>query len=130
MPRRIKTSHERSVVVVVEDDPAVLNSIAFALETEGFAVYAFPTGEAMMAVPSATGAACFVIDQKLPGLSGLDLCERLRGAGSAAPVLLITTQPSAATRARAMAGGVEIVEKPLLGDVLASKVRAAAERRT
>jgi FixJ family two-component response regulator len=126
MPRRTNTRNERSVVVV-DDDPAVLNSIAFALETEGFAVHAFPSGEAMLAVASATGAACFVLDQKLPGLSGLDLCDRLRAAGSAAPVLLITTQPSAATRARAMAGRVEIVEKPLLGDILASKVRAAVD---
>ena len=46
-----------------------------------------------------------------------------------APVLLMTTQPSAATQARAKAGGVEIVEKPLLGDTLTSKVRAAVSRR-
>ena len=56
MRRRIRTSHERSVVVVVEDDPAVLNSIAFALETEGFAVYAFPTGEAAHAATAPANA--------------------------------------------------------------------------
>jgi FixJ family two-component response regulator len=122
-------SAKRRSIVVVDDDPAVLNSIAFALETEGFAVRAFPTGEAMLAASSAPGATCFVLDQKLPGISGLDLFDRLRALGSTAPVLLMTTQPSAATQARAKAGGVEIVEKPLLGDTLTSKVRAAVSRR-
>jgi FixJ family two-component response regulator len=64
-----------------------------------------------------------VLDQKLPGMSGLDLLERLRAGGVTAPAVLITTHPSKETRARSRAAGVEIVEKPLLDDRLAEQIR-------
>jgi DNA-binding response OmpR family regulator len=63
-----------------------------------------------------------VLDQRLPGLSGLDLLERYRARGETSPAILITTNPSAATRERARTAGVEIVEKPLLGQGLTRRV--------
>ncbi len=104
-------------VVIVDDDAALLAALRFAFETEGLLVAAYPSGEAMLEQGDGA-AACYVLDYKLPGMSGLDLLERLRARGHAAPAVLITTNPSAATRARANRAGVTIVEKPLLGDTL------------
>lgn len=110
------------MLVLVDDDPAVLGALSFAFETEGFAVKAYPDAESLLAEDSPS-CDCYVLDQRLPGLSGLELLERLRAAGQSAPAVLITTHPSRDTCQRARTAGVEIVEKPLLGETLARHVR-------
>jgi hypothetical protein len=51
--------------------------------------------------------------------------ERLRGEGHEAPAILMTTNPKQATKARAAVMGVRILEKPILGDDLATAIRLA-----
>ncbi len=83
---------------------------------------------AMSGLPKPQGArhlgACnrLVVDQKMPGLSGLDLIAKLRDRRIAAPAILITGHPSM-LRQRAEKADVRIVEKPLPGDVLLAKIR-------
>jgi|ERR1051325_7952395 FixJ family two-component response regulator len=111
------------LVVVVDDDPAVRSSLVFSLEAEGISARAYETGaELLLAIPN---AACFIIDYKLPGMSGLDLLAELRRRQIGAPMILITTHPTAAVRARAAASGTVLIEKPLLGDALFQEVRSA-----
>jgi two-component system, LuxR family, response regulator FixJ len=115
--------------VLVDDDPALLHALSFAFETEGYDVRSFADAEALLADPKApAGSVCLVLDQRLPGMSGLALLAKLRAQNVAAPAILITTNPPSAVRREAEAAGVEIVEKPLLGADLADKVRAAVER--
>ncbi|GAM98187.1 response regulator receiver protein [alpha proteobacterium U9-1i] len=91
---------------------------------------AFADAEALLADPQSPHASlCFVLDQKLPGMSGLALLSALRARNVGAPAILITSNPTAILRREACAAGVEIVEKPLLDGVLATKVREAVERR-
>lgn len=104
-------------VVIVDDDAALLAAMRFAFEAEGLFVATYPSGEAMLAQDGGP-AACYVLDLRLPGMSGLDLLDRLRARGHLAPAALITSNPAKATRVRAAAAGVTIVEKPLLGDML------------
>jgi two-component system, LuxR family, response regulator FixJ len=66
---------------------------------------------------------CLVVDQRLPGLSGLNLVAELRDRQLRVPVILITSQPSRAVVAQADKAGVPIVEKPLLGNALLDKIR-------
>jgi len=118
-----KDNSTKPLVVIVDDDPAVRTSLAFLLETEGIAVRGYATGaELLTEVPP---AACFIIDYKLPGMSGLDLLAELRNRKIAAPAILITTHPSAAVRKRAATSGTALIEKPLLGDALFNEVRSA-----
>jgi two-component system, LuxR family, response regulator FixJ len=113
----------RPVVVVVDDDLAVRSSLAFSLRTEGIAVRTYVSAaELLTEVPD---AACFVIDYKLPGMNGLELLAELRRRHVSAPAILITTHPSAAVRERAAAGGMALIEKPLIGDALFREIRAA-----
>ena len=113
----------RPLVVIVDDDPAVRSSLAFSLETEGIAVLTYATGAELLAdIPQ---AACFIIDYKLPGMSGLDLLTELRQRHINSPAILITTHPSAAVRHRAATSGTVLIEKPLLGDALFQEVRSA-----
>lgn len=116
MPRR-----DERPIVLVDDDPALLHALVFAFETDGYRVASYASGEALLArVPAMAG--CFVVDQNLPGVAGIELIERLRAEGESAPALLITTHPTRAVRARAARAGVEIVEKPLMGDALGRRV--------
>jgi FixJ family two-component response regulator len=115
-------------VVLVDDDPSLCAALAFAMETEGICVRTFESAEAMLA-DGELDPACFVIDQRLPGMTGLELVARLRERDEQAPVILITSHPSAHLRAQARSAGVEIVEKPLLEGALMEKVRSIAGRR-
>jgi two-component system response regulator FixJ len=127
---RSATNLEPDLVVLVEDDPALRNALTFAFETDEYAVRACADAESLLLSPIATRRYCLVVDEKLPGLSGLDLLVRLRDVGVSAPGILITTRPSANTRRRAAAASIEIVEKPLLGDALPKLVRAAFARES
>jgi len=68
---------------------------------------------------------CFIIDQKLPGMSGLELVAALRRQHVDVPAILITTHPTIILRERAARAGIPIVEKPLLGNALLERVQAA-----
>ncbi len=128
MPESAQHRPSRPLLVLVEDDPAVLSALTFAFETDGYQVAAFRDPTAALAAPETVRASCLVVDQRLPGMTGLEVVARLRAQGVAAPALLITTHPTAQLRRDAATAHVEIVEKPLLGDVLAVKVRALAQR--
>lgn len=113
------------VVVIVEDDPAVRGSLAFSLQTEGFAVRSYASAAEILREVPAPDTACLVIDYKLPKMNGLDLLAELRRRKVAAPAILITTHPSAALRERAAATDTVLIEKPLLGEALFQEIRAA-----
>jgi FixJ family two-component response regulator len=116
-----------AVVIVVDDDPDVLGSLKFSFEVEGFSVQAHDSAEALLNGDLPSENACLVLDQKLPGMDGLELLRRLRSRGDALPAILITT-PNAETKRRAALAGVPIVEKPLLCETLVDQVRALITR--
>ena len=113
------------LVVVVDDDAAVRGSLKFALEIEGFAVRTYPKGDDLLGDVRCADCACFIIDQKLPGMNGLDVVAELRKGHIAAPVILITSHPTNILLERAARAGVPIVEKPLLGNALIDRIRDA-----
>jgi FixJ family two-component response regulator len=113
------------VVVVVDDDIALRTALAFSLELEGFSVDARGSGEELLNRPLPAGASCLVLDERLPGIGGLETLRALRWRGVELPAVLITTNPRAALRAAARGAGVPIVEKPLVGDALVESIRAA-----
>ena len=119
----------RPAILLVEDDPAVVNALTFSLELEGFDVSAYADGETLLASTPLPSRGCLVLDYNLPGIDGLDLLERLRAADVRLPAILITTNPRKALRAQAALAGVEIIEKPLLTDALRDSVRSALGAR-
>ena len=97
---------------VVDDDPAVLDSLKFILELAGFLVRVYASAEAFLEDRGANPS-CLILDHHLPRMTGLDLVERLRREDNAVPLLLITGSSSPALLARASALGVEkVLEKP------------------
>ena len=111
------------LLVVVDDDAAVRASLKFALESEGFRVRAYRGGDDLLDDASLGDCACFIVDQRLPTMSGLDVVAALRSRHVVAPAVLITSQPTIILQERAARAGVPIVEKPLLGNALIDRVR-------
>ena len=112
-------------VVVVDDDPAVLGALKFALELEEFSVAAYRSGSELLAEARLPDFGCLVIDFKLPDMDGLSLLAALRDRAVRLPAVLITSNPSASLRRRAEEVAAPIVEKPLLGNALLDAIRLA-----
>ena len=115
----------KPVVIVIDDDVAVRNSLKFALEVEGFSVRLYPAGAELLEEAEMPASGCIVADYHLPGMNGLDLLARLRERNIRLPAILITTHPSATIRNQAELAGVRLIEKPLLSDTLFQGIRAA-----
>jgi FixJ family two-component response regulator len=122
---RTVPAKDRPTVLLVEDDEALRSALRFALEVDGFVVWTFATGEAVLDLKRLPDSALLVLDEKLPGISGLDLLESLRARALDIPVVLITTSTSP-VRERAANLGAPIIEKPLLGDDFLHQVHAMA----
>ena len=115
------------VVVIVDDDPAVCGSLKFALELEGFTVRAYAGAPELLRAGD-LGCDCFVIDQRMPVMSGMELIAKLRDRDVLTPTILLISDPNPALSARAGAAGIPIVEKPLLGNALVDRIREACQR--
>jgi FixJ family two-component response regulator len=123
-------SPAKPTVYVVDDDAAVLGSLRFLLETDGFAVRTFRNGTALLNAVGAPGADCYVIDYKMPGINGIELAGQLRKVDGATPVILITGYPDENISARAAAAGVkDVILKPLLDENLVKRIRGAIQDR-
>lgn len=115
------------LILVVEDDDAVRQGLAFALELEGFEVETWTSGEEALTRDADRRVHCAVLDQRLPGLSGLATLQQLRIGLPGLPAILITSHPPPALRAAADSAGVRILEKPLLGEALGAMIREAID---
>jgi two-component system, LuxR family, response regulator FixJ len=111
-----------AVLILVDDDAAVLSSLKFALEVDGFAVRAYADAEGLLSASDMPEAGCLILDYWLPGLDGLELLTELRLRGVDLPAILITT-PTPQVCSKAAAVGVQVVEKPLLAGALLDSVR-------
>jgi two-component system, LuxR family, response regulator FixJ len=119
----------KHIILVVDDDQAVRDSVRNMMESEGFEVRAFSNGHDLLNEASLPAAGCMVVDYNMPSLNGLELVGTLRGRGVSMPAILITGNPTKHVRDRAAAIAVLVVEKPQLGNYLVDCVREAVVRR-
>ena len=114
------------VLHVVDDDAHVRATFRQVLENAGHAVRGHASGEAFFAAYEPGANACLLLDGKLPGMSGLEVLARLRQAGDAIPVLMVTGFGDVQAAVAAMRGGAsDFIEKPVhRADLLAGIARA------
>ena len=101
-------------IIVVDDDDLVRKSIRAVLEDDGRVVDAYSSCEAFLEGFHPDQPACLLIDAYLPGMSGLELLDRLRDEGHLLPAIMITGNADVPMAVRAMkAGALDFIEKPI-----------------
>lgn len=117
---------EAAVVHVIDDDEAVRQSTAFLLRSANIQVKTYETATAFLEALSQVKTGCIVTDVRMPGMSGIELLQRLRALKFAMPVIVITGHGDVPLAVEAMkAGAMDFIEKPFDDDALLDAVRAA-----
>jgi two-component system, LuxR family, response regulator FixJ len=114
-------------VLVIDDDDSTLRALQRLLETAGFSNAGYESAEQVLASDACDDAACVVSDQRLPGMSGLELLAALRSRKVTSPFILITANDSPGVRVEASARGAMYLAKPILGTELLDAIEAATE---
>ena len=116
-------------ILVVDDEQAIVDAVSYALRAAGFEVDEFGDGESALEAARTTPYDVLVIDVRLPGLSGIEICRRLRGE-SDVPILMLTAMDAEVDRVLGLeAGADDYVTKPFSVAELVSRVRAILRRR-
>ncbi len=113
-------------IFVVDDDEAARDSLKALLESAGFRVETFSSGEAFLGAADPGARGCLILDLHMPGLDGLQVQASLAKYGLALPTLIVTGCGDKAACGRALAAGaIAFLEKPVRGDLLLSTLGAA-----
>ena len=94
------------VVSIVDDDPSVRDGIVDLVRAMGFDVEAFECGEQFLQSSRLNSTSCLITDMCMPGMTGLDLHDRLIASGKTCPTIVVTAFPKEADRVRALRAGV------------------------
>jgi two-component system, LuxR family, response regulator FixJ len=105
----------RATIYVIDDDDAVRDSLRMLLEAEGYTVVDFASGAQFLRVERTDGHSCLLLDMHMPGMSGVELLERVRGNHPLMPMVVMTGRPGPATARAAASAGAPVLEKPFMG---------------
>ena len=118
-------------VFVVDDDPAVRDSLRMMLKAAKLTVTTFPSADEFLAFYHAETIGCIILDINMPGMNGTALQQELNQRGSQLPIIFLTGQGSIPLSARAFkAGAVDFLTKPANGKELLACVNQALEKCT
>jgi FixJ family two-component response regulator len=112
------------IVSIVDDDASVRAAMESLVRSLGFVAFAFESAEDFLRSPRVDDSACLITDVQMPGMSGLDLQDRLIAQGSRIPIIFITAFPEQTIRNRAQArGALAFLEKPFSGTTMIGLLR-------
>jgi len=115
------------VIAVVDDDPSMLSAVDNLLGAHGFTILKFSSAEEFLGSGAAKRADCLLLDIHLGGLSGLELCQKLKSSDPDLPVIFMTALDDEAVRQLAVrAGCVAFLHKPFGAHRLIKAIETAA----
>lgn len=116
-------------VYVIDDDEAMRDSLNFLLDSAGFAVSLFDTGQSFIDALPELGFGCVVSDVRMPGLDGIELLKRMKAQHSPFPILIMTGHGDVPLAVEAMKlGAVDFLEKPFEDERLVGMIETAIRR--
>lgn len=116
----------QQTVFIVDDDPSICESLCDLIESAGLATMQFPSAEEFLKVFTPELAGCLLLDVRLPGMSGMELQNRLLKSGIAIPIIIMTAHGDVPMVRNAMkAGAVEFLTKPFQDEDLLQAIDEA-----
>jgi FixJ family two-component response regulator len=116
----------KPVIAIIDDDPSVREGTMDLLHSMGFAAETFERANDFLNSERLHDTSCLIADVQMPGMTGLELYDRLVGSGNAIPTILITAFPNARDRMRAQRAGVRgYLTKPFNENELLASIREA-----
>jgi two-component system CheB/CheR fusion protein len=120
---------QTQTMFVVDDDSAVREAMRDLLKEDGRTVEIYTSSEAFLEAYRPGRVGCLLVDARMPGMSGLDLLQRLKNAGTRLPAIMITGQGDVPMAVEAMkAGAADFIEKPIRRDELFASIERAMEQ--
>ena len=117
-------------VYVIDDDPAMRDSLDFLLGSAGFAVTLFESAVSFLDILPTLGFGCIVSDVRMPGINGIDLLRRLQADGKSLPVVIMTGHGDVPLAVEAMKlGAIDFLEKPFEDDRLVGMILAGLRQK-
>jgi FixJ family two-component response regulator len=117
------------MISIVDDDLLVREATADLVSSLGYQACTFESAEEFLETGKADETSCLITDVQMPGLSGLELQERLGAGDCRIPIIFITAFPRDSARERAMAAGaVAFLSKPYKEDTLIQALELALSR--
>jgi FixJ family two-component response regulator len=118
------------VISIVDDDPSVRDGTRDLLHAMGFIAETFPCAADFLESNRLNNTSCLIADVQLPGMTGLELYDRLIGSGKAVPTILVTAFPDDNDRTRALLAGVSCyLAKPFSESDLLACIQSAIRSR-
>jgi len=122
-------SERRSRILVVDDEPSIVDAVATALRYEGFDVDEAGTGRAALTAVADAEPDLIVLDWMLPDLEGIEVGRRLRAQGFKTAILFLTAKDGVENKVEALrAGGDDYVTKPFSLAEVVARIRAILRR--
>jgi len=122
------TIQQEATVFVVDDDPAIRKSLRWLIESVGLKVQTHELASEFLESYSPEIPGCLVLDIRIPGMSGLELQEKLRERGYDIPVIIVSGYGDVPMAVRAMkAGAIDFLEKPVSDQVLLDYIQKGIE---
>ncbi len=124
-------NEQQPTVYIVDDDDAVRDSLADLVDSVGLATREFASAQDFLEAYDPNRSGCLVLDIRMPGMSGLDLQDRLCDLQSSLPIIFITGHGDIPMAVRAMQrGAVDFIQKPFRDQELLDRINQALEKGT
>jgi two-component system, LuxR family, response regulator FixJ len=124
----MQTMSDQPIVFVVDDDEAVRNAVQWMVKAQGLQSLGFESAESFLAAYRPESRGCLVLDVRMPGISGLELQDKLAELNIAIPVIIITGHADVPMAVHAMKhGALDFIQKPLSKQVLLDRIRHAIQ---
>lgn len=117
------------LISIVDDDDSVREALKSLIDSIGYHAEVFASGEAFLNSAYVPQTNCLIADVRMPGMSGLELQERLNAAGYSVPIVFISAHDDGEARAQGLrAGAVDFLKKPFSEDSLLGAIGACLEK--
>jgi FixJ family two-component response regulator len=117
---------DQATVLVVDDDPDARQSLEFLIRSVGLNIRSYASAADFLSSPDIGAAGCLVLDLRMPGMSGLELQDKLNEMNIGIPIILLTAYAEVPIAVKAMkAGAIDVIQKPYSQQVLLDRIQQA-----